>query len=109
MNAESPEPLAAVAQSPAPPATMFSPFLPLLLSGAALLVFFLLQTWQLTRDHDALTQAYAAQQTTVDNATKLRRSLESIASDTKKLSDAGNPGARLLVDELRKQGVTINN
>jgi hypothetical protein len=44
----------------------------------------------------------------VDNAGKLRASLDALAVDTQRLAEAGNPSAKLLVDELRKRGITIN-
>ena len=39
---------------------------------------------------------------------KLRDSLDAIARGTAQLADAGNGNARLVVDELKKRGVTIN-
>ncbi len=50
----------------------------------------------------------AAQQQTVDNAGKLRTSLDGLAADTQRLADRGNPNAALLVTELKKRGITIN-
>jgi hypothetical protein len=44
----------------------------------------------------------------VDNAGRLRASLDGLAADTQRLADAGNASAALLVTELRKRGVTIN-
>jgi hypothetical protein len=85
-----------------------SPFVPLLLGTVALAAWFGLQTWLLAEEQTRLKAAHAAQQQTVDNATKLRQSLDGIAADTQRLADSGNTNARLLVDELRKRGVTIN-
>jgi hypothetical protein len=84
------------------------PFVPLLLGTAALTGWFGLQSWLLVEEQGRLKAAYAAQQQTVENATKLRQSLDALASDTQRLADTGNPNARLLVEELRKRGVTIN-
>ena len=85
-----------------------SPFVPLLLSMLALVVWLGHQAWQLVADRQSLQAAHAAQQPTVDNAAKLRTSLDALAADTQRLADAGNPNAKLLVDELKKRGVTIN-
>jgi hypothetical protein len=85
-----------------------SPFVPVLLAVLALagwLTLQLLATWE---DQQTLQSAHAAQQNTVDNAAKLRNSLDALASDTQRLADAGNPNAGLLVAELRKRGITIN-
>jgi hypothetical protein len=83
-------------------------FLPLLLFGLALLSTLGWQTWLLASERDALNIAHANQQQTVDNAGKLRASLDTLAADTQRLADAGNASAALLVAELKKRGVTIN-
>jgi Tfp pilus assembly protein PilN len=83
-------------------------FVPVLLCAIAVVGFLLFQTIVLAIDRGALQKAHAAQQQTVDNATKLRGSLDALAADTQRLADAGNPNAGLLVAELRKRGITIN-
>jgi len=83
-------------------------FVPLLLMALALLLAFGFQAAQLLRERQALQDAHAGQQQTVDNAGKLRASLDALAADTQRLADAGNPNAALLVNELRKRGITIN-
>ena len=85
-----------------------SAFVPLLLGGLALLGWLGFQTWQLYSERQTLQTAHASQQQTVDNAAKLRASLDTLAADTQRLADGGNPNARALVDELKKRGVTIN-
>jgi hypothetical protein len=99
---------AAPAPRSAAVAASASPFLPLLLSMLALAVWLGHQAWQLAADRQSLQAAHAAQQPTVDNAAKLRTSLDALAADTQRLADGGNPNAKLLVDELKKRGVTIN-
>lgn len=93
--------------SPAKAAT-HSAFVPLLLGTLALLGWLGFQTQQLFNERQALQIGYASQQQTVDNAGKLRASLDALAADTQRMADAGNPNAKLLVDELRKRGITIN-
>ena len=44
----------------------------------------------------------------MDNADKLRTSLDGLAADTQGLADCGNANAALLVTELKKRGITIN-
>ena len=87
---------------------MRSPFVPMLLGGLALLGWLGFQTYGLFSERETLTAAHTAQQQTVDNAGKLRASLDALAADTQRIADAGNPSARLLIDELRKRGITIN-
>ena len=67
------------------------------------------QTLQLFIERHALQTTYASPQPTVDNAGKLRASLDALAADTQRMADGGNPYARALVDELNKRGVTINS
>lgn len=85
-----------------------SAFVPLVLGGVALLGSMAFQSYQLLGDRQALQAAHAGQQQTVDNAGKLRASLDALAADTQRMADAGNTSARLLVEELKKRGVTIN-
>ena len=85
-----------------------SAFVPLLLGGLAVLGWLGFQAWQFYGERQALQAAYASQQQTVDGAAKLRASLDTLAADTQRLADAGNPNARTLVDELKKRGVTIS-
>ena len=85
-----------------------SPFVPLLLGGLALLGWLAFQTQQLANEREQLQATHAAQQQTVDNAAKLRGSLDALAADTQRMADTGNPNAKLLVEELRKRGITIN-
>ena len=85
-----------------------SPFVPMLLASLALLGWLGFQTWQLMNERQALQAGYASQQQTVENSGKLRASLDALAADTQRMADGGNPNAKLLVDELRKRGITIN-
>jgi hypothetical protein len=85
-----------------------SAFVPVLLCGLALLGWLGSQVYWLTEERQALRNGLAGQQQTVDNAGRLRASLDGLAADTQRLADAGNASAALLVTELRKRGVTIN-
>jgi len=79
-----------------------------MLFGLAVLAVLVWQTWLLSTEREALLTAHAGQQQTVDNAGKLRGSLDTLAADTQRLADAGNANAALLVAELRQRGITIN-
>ena len=92
---------------PAPPAQR-SAFVPLLLGLLALLSWLCFQAWMLGNERSALQAAHQGQQQTVENAGKLRASLDGLAADTKALADTGNANAALLVAELKKRGITIN-
>lgn len=84
------------------------PFVPLLLATATLCLWAAGATWQLFEARSALLQTHQSQQETVNNAGRLRASLDALAADTQRLADTGNPQAALLVNELKKRGITIN-
>jgi hypothetical protein len=50
----------------------------------------------------------AAQEKNVQDSKKLRDALDTVAREVAQLADGGNQNAKLIVDELRKRGVTIN-
>jgi hypothetical protein len=84
-----------------------SPFVPVLLVAVAFVTWTGFQTVELARESEALSAAHLAQAPQVAEAEKLRASLDSVASETRKLADAGNADAKLIVDELKKRGITI--
>jgi DUF1365 family protein len=85
-----------------------SPFLPMLLIATTLVAWFAFQALQLARERQQLAVLHGSQDAQVESAAKLRASLDAMASATAKLADGGNVNARLLVEELRKRGITIN-
>jgi len=85
-----------------------SPFVPILVVALALVLWFGFQTVMLVRESSALSTARDNQEAQVQAANKVRQALDAVARDTAKLADKGNPNARLIVEELRKRGVTIN-
>ena len=44
----------------------------------------------------------------MENAKKLREGLDTLAKQTQLLANKGNTSAKLIVDELKKRGITIN-
>lgn len=98
------------ARIPHHPATMqrlASPFLPMLVLALALAGWFLFQSVQLMHERAAMREAIANQEKQMQESKKLRDSLDTIPKGTAALADAGNPNARLIVDELKKRGITI--
>ena len=100
-------PTAAAARK-AQPAAPRSAALPLALGLLAVVAWLGHQAWQLDQERQQLELARSNLQPTVDTAKRLRRSLDLLAADTQRLADGGNANARVLVDELRKRGITIN-
>jgi hypothetical protein len=77
----------------------------LLVLGFVLMVGF--QTVQLIRERGNLFEIQLAQEPTVQEGTKLRQQLDSLAKNTVTLADAGNSGAKAVIEEMRRQGITI--
>jgi hypothetical protein len=90
------------------PNATYSPFLPLALLALAVVAWFGYQTMQLQGERSAQQKSLQDQEQVVQNATKMRAQLDALAAETQRLADQGNPNAKLLVDELRKRGITIN-
>jgi hypothetical protein len=103
---------AALPEAPAVPKVAASrprsAFVPLLLGLLAVTAWMAHHAWLLEQDRQQLRAAQAALQPTVEKSAGLRQSLDRLAADTQRLADAGNGNARVLVDELRKRGITIN-
>lgn len=97
-------------QRAAAPIVAYGPglFWPVLIVTGAFAAWTAFQTLQLLAERTALEAGLTQQETLVQNSTKLRQSLDAMATQTQRLADLGNPNAKLLVDELRKRGVTIN-
>jgi hypothetical protein len=87
----------------------YSPFLPMLLLLIAAVVWPVFQCYQLVIEKQGLATVHANQAQPYENAGKLRVSLDNLARETAVLADKGNPGAKLIVGELAKRGVTINS
>ena len=74
----------------------------------AVLRWFGCQSRQLTTERQQLQQFAAGQPPQVDNAGRLRASLDRLALSTRPLAREGHANSRLLVEELQRRGVTIN-
>ena len=85
-----------------------SPFLPLLLLVIAGVAWPAFQCYQLINERQTLVTIHSNQNRQFEDSTKLRNSLDGIARDTALLANRGNPGAKLIVDELARRGITIN-
>ena len=84
------------------------PFLPLTLIIVTILVWTSFEAVQLRQQRNILNDAKTNQQTLIEQAQRIRSQLDSIAGQTAKLAEKGNSNASLIVEELRKNGITIN-
>ena len=85
-----------------------SVFAPLALLAGAFVVWLGFQTVQLWLERQQIALAQAGLEIQEQSATKVRGSLDAVATATAKLAGDGNSIARTIVEELRKRGVTIN-
>jgi hypothetical protein len=85
-----------------------SPFVPLLILVLAYLATQVFQTTQLMAERKSLADLRARQEKQVQDAKKIRERVEKLAADTQLLANRGNKNARLVVDDLRARGITIN-
>jgi hypothetical protein len=85
-----------------------SPFIPILILALSFVGWSGFQTAQLVLEKDNLAALRAGQDKPVEDSKKLRDGLDNLAKATLALSNRGNINARLIVDELRRRGVTIN-
>ena len=83
-------------------------FVPMLLMALAIVGWLGFQSTQLWRERQQLKELQTGLASQADAATKLRASLDAVATATAKLASEGNDSARVIVEELRKRGVTIN-
>lgn len=83
-------------------------FVPALLLALALVGWLGFQFSQLWFERQQLASVQQSLDPQEAAAKKVRLSLESVATSTAKLANDGNANARVIVEELRKRGVTIN-
>lgn len=89
-------------------ASGFSPFWPVLVFFLAWLAWAVFQAYQLNVESKNLMTLKNGQQAQVEQAQKVRQTLDTLATETQKLADAGNANAKLVIEELRKRGITVN-
>jgi hypothetical protein len=83
-------------------------FVPALLIALALVLWLVFQTVQLATERQQLGVASADLEPQERSATELRASLDALATATAELAAGGNANARVVVEELRKRGITIH-
>jgi hypothetical protein len=73
----------------------------------ALFVMVAFQSVQLIRERSNLGDVRSNQEPTIQEGIKLRKQLETLANDTARLAAAGDAGASTIIEELRRQGITV--
>ena len=81
---------------------------PVILVVVSLFVLMAFETGQAIHDRGALEDLRHSQETTVQEAVKLRQQLQTLASKTAELAAAGDAGAKSVIDQMKRQGVTLS-
>ena len=82
--------------------------LPVVLGVVSLFALMVFQTAEAIHDRGTLAELRRAQEPNVQEAVKLRQQLEALAGQTAKLAADGDEGAKGVVEQMKRQGVTLN-
>ena len=89
--------------------TNYNPFGPIaFIIVITLLVMVVFQIIQINNERKMLKNIKVSQEGSIQESKKLRAQLDSIASNTARLAIQGNPNAKIIIEELRKRGITVN-
>lgn len=80
----------------------------MLLIVLAVVVWSGFQASQLYQERATLASLRTNQETTYQNAQKMRTQLDALAAGTQTLANAGNKNAQAVVNALAQRGITIN-
>ena len=93
---------------PAPArAQRWSVFVPVFLLALTYVAWTVFQTTQLVVERNALQTLRSNQDKQVEESKKVRERFESLSRETQLLANRGNRGAQLIMEELRRRGITI--
>jgi hypothetical protein len=82
--------------------------LPLILVVVSLFVLMAFETGEAIHDRGALADLRRSQEPTVQEAIKVRQQLELLAGKTAELAAQGDEGAKTVVDQMKRQGVSLS-
>jgi hypothetical protein len=82
--------------------------LPVALVIVSLFVLMAFETGQAVHDRGALQELRRAQEPTVEQAVKIRRQLQTLATKTAELAAAGDENAKNIVEQMKREGVTLS-
>jgi hypothetical protein len=83
-------------------------WLPVVIVAVSFFVLMAFETGYTIHDRDALTEQQQIQEPALQEAIKLRQKLEDLAGKTAQLAADGDEGAKAVVDEMKRQGITIS-
>ncbi len=80
---------------------------PVLILATTMVLMTAFQMRELTMERDNLRQAFAKQETQLQQAQQVTAQFQAIAVDTARLAAAGNPTAQKVVDDLKRLGIVV--
>lgn len=81
--------------------------LPLILVVVSLFVLMAFEAGEAIHDRGTLADLRHSQEPTVQEAIKVRQQLELLAGKTAELAAQGDEGAKTVVDQMKRQGVSL--
>jgi hypothetical protein len=82
--------------------------LPIVLVVLSFFVLMAFETGYAIHDREALADQRRQQEPPVQEAMKLRHTLETLAGKTAKLAADGDEGAKTIVDQMKRQGIALS-
>ncbi len=82
---------------------------PILLLSLALCGTLVFQTVESINQRHSYIEAHQAQEKPLEEIQKIKTQVDNLAIGTLKLSEQGNASAQLVVEQLKKMGITIND
>jgi hypothetical protein len=83
-------------------------WLPVVIVAVSFFVLIAFETGYAIHDRDALAEQQRLQEPAVQEAIQLRQKLEGLAGKTAQLAADGDEGAKAIVDQMKRQGITIS-
>jgi hypothetical protein len=82
--------------------------LPIVLVALSFFVLMSFETGYAIHDRDALAEQSRLQEPIVQEAVKLRQKLEALAGKTAQFAAEGDEGAKSIVEQMKRQGITLS-
>src|ERR1051325_7179379 len=80
---------------------------PLIITVASLLVWFGFQSFQLMRERSNLILVKANQDAAMQESQKVQTQFQNVIAKTSELANQGHAGAKMVMEQLQKQGLAI--
>ena len=92
-----------------PPAPKADWNLPLIITLSSLVIWFGFQAFQQLRERSNLTFMKANQESALQESQKVQTQFQSILTKLSELANKGHAGARLVMEQLQRQGLSVGS